>query len=54
MLACPSGFQYSSQPARAVWIEIKVINTTGTVEESQPARAVWIEIGTEEPAGGER
>ena len=34
----------SSQPARAVWIEIALIRPLLLLPWSQPARAVWIEI----------
>ena len=38
------GASGTSQPARAVWIEIFCSCSKRALERSQPARAVWIEI----------
>ncbi len=38
------GVRFLSQPARAVWIEIRFWKNVSFPSWSQPARAVWIEI----------
>ena len=37
-------YKFTSQPARAVWIEMMKFLEIGFNLMSQPARAVWIEI----------